>query len=1188
MANVEYNKITGGGDDPPNIEVTTAAADVYKCTYTEGEKTKTYIMPIATLDIDDESQVGDLNWDLAPLGLLENGATYTISFVVWPDQEAYNYVADLNNGKKQWDRRFEIEVTDKNGKKYYKNGIFDSEDNPLYPNIVCYRDETTGEETFAVLTNTMQEVTYYIADEISGEETTYQYGETDPGTPPPMPLVHSKSKVEKRWSVDRDPGQLAQLLYDSAGNSKYFTIGFDVYQDVVPVTDPPTSGEDDPDTPPESDPSTGGEEDPETQPQPYTTFELGWIGDHETGQYVWDPDGQILTVTYGTATHEIGTSWNQEFSIAAGIMLSHTQMLERGLDTAAYPSGLFNGSSEPYYILEPGHDYRIVENTQLGYEFDKVNPVYHPMLVDGVLQNVNYEKLAGFDTPTADAHEIEITSMSSETGGIDALKITNTLRGYINLQKIVVDKDGKTELKDDNTKFTYQIDLTSPTNPGPFVDDHIPWYGVNGLFYHDDDFNYYQAVEDDPETNHLTLTTEAGKTYDAYCADPDSVFDDDIVGPTHIYYYTNPDDTATRVDIEHLFGNQMTCNDSSHASATIEISRTEILNISNVPVETEYTIKEVQETGYDLISIVKEIRNGDNVETRTRVNDLSTGTITGTIVPDRDNHIIFTNKIHSVDITVKKFDENEMPMSGAVFTLTKAKSGDETEDTVYTLPGAGETDAAVYRFTDLPDGSYTLHETAPEGYAGIGDVTFTVADGMISSMGTLPAGVTWDNKTLTFTVVNTPSPELLTVRKQWLDFFGNATNYNGTLDLTLTQWVPGDPPEHTVRVYLRCTGNGSGGGLPAQITSIADRSWTGSGDALFSWDWNGYTAVSADGGDASFDVDVPAGVSYEPYTTTEGVSYRMDGNVPKGKRQYVKFTGITKDIIVYITIRNNRYSGIDNPGSNVHQIRAAGPDPVYGPLEPSGGTKTVRLGTGGRWSQSFTIDGDGLLSDASTKLPATYTKNGKTKPCYYSISEDDIPTDYILQQISTDKIHSGALIAYNRRTTVDLVVEKVDENDDSIRLNGATFELRQLDPAKEGSMDMRSLDGGKTETKTTSGEGSNKGKLSFDSLGQGIYEIKETIVPNGYILESDSAFYIRVNESDVQLLQKDESKPASEWRVITGNKLLSLENATVTVGNTKGAALPNSGGPGTRLFTILGTILIAGAGLLMWRKRRLI
>ena len=171
---------------------------------------------------------------------------------------------------------------------------------------------------------------------------------------------------------------------------------------------------------------------------------------------------------------------------------------------------------------------------------------------------------------------------------------------------------------------------------------------------------------------------------------------------------------------------------------------------------------------------------------------------------------------------------------------------------------------------------------------------------------------------------------------------------------------------------------------------------------------------------------------------------------------------------------------------------------------------------------------------------------------------------------------------------MDLVVEKVDENDDSIRLNGATFELRQLDPAKEGSMDMRSLDGGKTETKTTSGEGSNKGKLSFDSLGQGIYEIKETIAPDGYILESDSAFYIRVNESDVQMLQKDESKPASEWAAITGNKLLSLENATVTVGNTSGAALPNSGGPGTRVFTILGSILIAGAGLLLWRRRRTI
>ena len=46
--------------------------------------------------------------------------------------------------------------------------------------------------------------------------------------------------------------------------------------------------------------------------------------------------------------------------------------------------------------------------------------------------------------------------------------------------------------------------------------------------------------------------------------------------------------------------------------------------------------------------------------------------------------------------------------------------------------------------------------------------------------------------------------------------------------------------------------------------------------------------------------------------------------------------------------------------------------------------------------------------------------------------------------------------------------------------------------------------------------------------------------------------------------------------------------ASFTIPNTPGVALPSTGGPGTRLFTILGSILAAGAGLLLWRRRRLI
>jgi LPXTG-motif cell wall-anchored protein len=40
--------------------------------------------------------------------------------------------------------------------------------------------------------------------------------------------------------------------------------------------------------------------------------------------------------------------------------------------------------------------------------------------------------------------------------------------------------------------------------------------------------------------------------------------------------------------------------------------------------------------------------------------------------------------------------------------------------------------------------------------------------------------------------------------------------------------------------------------------------------------------------------------------------------------------------------------------------------------------------------------------------------------------------------------------------------------------------------------------------------------------------------------------------------------------------------------NVPGAVLPHTGGPGTRLLYILGSILILGAGVLLWRRRRLI
>jgi hypothetical protein len=40
-----------------------------------------------------------VNWDLSSIGVMEDGVKYSVEFHVWPKQEAYDLVADLNNGK---------------------------------------------------------------------------------------------------------------------------------------------------------------------------------------------------------------------------------------------------------------------------------------------------------------------------------------------------------------------------------------------------------------------------------------------------------------------------------------------------------------------------------------------------------------------------------------------------------------------------------------------------------------------------------------------------------------------------------------------------------------------------------------------------------------------------------------------------------------------------------------------------------------------------------------------------------------------------------------------------------------------------------------------------------------------------------------------------------------------------------
>ena len=110
-------------------------------------------------------------------------------------------------------------------------------------------------------------------------------------------------------------------------------------------------------------------------------------------------------------------------------------------------------------------------------------------------------------------------------------------------------------------------------------------------------------------------------------------------------------------------------------------------------------------------------------------------------------------------------------------------------------------------------------------------------------------------------------------------------------------------------------------------------------------------------------------------------------------------------------------------------------------------------------------------------------------------------------------------------------------------------------------------------------------EFELSDLPAGRYRLEETLPPAGYLIQTKFV-YFRIKPDRTVVLTKEDDTEGND----NSQASLSLNEGvyTITVKNTPGAALPNTGGPGTRLFTILGSILILGAGLLLWRRRRYI
>ena len=342
---------------------------VYSVTIGTGDDAKTYKMSPATIDDN-----GLVKWDLAGLGILENGITYKLAFDVWPNQIAYDIAADLNNGIYQSvdEALIAYDVTDEEEAERVRNAL-----------------QQNASGAYEVYTNYTQSVEYYEAESHTDEEgnTTWTYGEKkekDLPKPDPMPLHGSLINLRKAWEADLAIDELNELLWEDGiegGTSKEYQIKLYVWRA---------------DTEAELD-TLVHEHDIS---KAYIKETLGW--DAAKQEYIFDKD----------------------IAVAPGMMVNLAEAESLGFDTtsaegrARIRTFTDGDTTTQYYVVESGHYYYVTEEgADLHFELETV--LYHPMVVDGNLCNVFF----GPDQTVARMDMMyEVVATNALKGGLDIMK----------------------------------------------------------------------------------------------------------------------------------------------------------------------------------------------------------------------------------------------------------------------------------------------------------------------------------------------------------------------------------------------------------------------------------------------------------------------------------------------------------------------------------------------------------------------------------------------------------------------------------------------------------------------------------------------------------------------------------------------------------------------------------------------
>ena len=311
-----------------------------------------------------------------------------------------------------------------------------------------------------------------------------------------------------------------------------------------------------------------------------------------------------------------------------------------------------------------GHDFSFAELDDTQYHWELDAPTVRPMLVNGTLTmlikvDAKHPAPSGAVTYTIDGSTYYV---DSSTIGLTA---TNIRRSYLDVIKTVTGANAPADAVFDFTMKVVNSRASTAGNPENLDSDYYVWFSVA------DSNNGYAIVIDDNLVNgNVTRATNDSGAYTGY--------------------YYMPSGTEIHVNMKAGYS----------------------LRFLNLPSGSSYEVAESDTMPNESFSFVSITGDGT-------VDPDNNQKMTGTIVTANNGYrVSVQNKYTAVDVQLKKVDDKDQLLSGAIFTLAKQQGtawGNIQEDI---KPGDTESGTAnPVNLGGLGVGKYRLTETkSPDGY----------------------------------------------------------------------------------------------------------------------------------------------------------------------------------------------------------------------------------------------------------------------------------------------------------------------------------------------------------------------------------------------------------------------------------------------------------------------------------------